>query len=203
MMTRTSTTFAALALTGATLATPRAARANDRPEIERASQEQASPAPAARPADGTKGKDSGFTPTHYGWQILVVDAATLTATYGALFAEEVTLFGAAFGGYVAGGPIVHAVRGNWGRALGSGAMRFLLPATGLVVGFGGCSWEDNATCHDPILYASIGVATASLIDALFLADDRPSPRRPDSDWQITPSAMAGPRGGSLGFTGTF
>lgn len=142
-------------------------------------------------------------PAWYGWQTLGVDLVTLPVVYGGLAADNAGIIVSGFSGYVAGGGVVHAIRGNWGRAAGSVGLRFALPALGLIKGFGDCDWDRDEHCNLPNVYGTVGIAIASIIDAALLAHDG-EPERPSSAGvRLAPSFGAGPRGGTLGLSGSF
>lgn len=142
-------------------------------------------------------------PAWYGWQTLGVDLVTLPVVYGGLAADNAGIILGGFSGYVAGGGVVHAIRGNWGRAAGSVGLRFALPSLGLIKGLGDCEWDKDEQCKLPNVYATVGIAIASIIDAALLAHDG-EPERPSSlGLRLTPSLAAGPRGGGLGVSGSF
>lgn len=105
--------------------------------------------------------------THYGWQIVLVDAYSV-------------LVGVATGsdmgfviGYLAGSPIVHSIHGNGWQAAGSVALRLALPLTGVGVeeAIGSCSEDAGRFCSafGYRIGAVIGMGAAAAIDWIFLA----------------------------------
>jgi hypothetical protein len=112
---------------------------------------------------------------YYGWQILLVDAASVTATIAAGSVNENAGFPVLAGGYLLGGPIVHLSHGNRGRALISASLRLGLP----VLGAGLVLWPDENcapdnedVCDDDdlaeglaaVALGVIGMGVASLVD---------------------------------------
>jgi hypothetical protein len=97
---------------------------------------------------------------HYGLHVAGADAAALVGGI-ATGSGEVFL-----GGYLLGGPIVHAAHGSPGRALGSLGLRVGLPlAGGVIVG----ATAGDAGLEEVALGLLAGMVTASVVDATVLA----------------------------------
>jgi hypothetical protein len=139
--------------------------------------------------DGTATAETAPAPTWYGGQTLAVDLAALALGAGARLvvgdgswrAFPYMLGGAA---YLFGGPIVHGLHGQGGRAAGSFGMRIALPAFGALAGV---AVHHNRQPGDPpdwfpreavdgfLIGAGVGAVVASAVDAIFLARE---PARP-------------------------
>ena len=120
-------------------------------------------------------------PRWYGWQTLLADGASASAlllagvAYGANM-EELGGFLAlsSVGGYVLGAPIVHASKGNWGRAGGSLAVRVGAPILlgGIGAGLENCSDEEFLCGVEGALVGGVvGIGAAIALDATVLARD--------------------------------
>ncbi|MBI2892774.1 MAG: hypothetical protein HYY06_04430 [Deltaproteobacteria bacterium] len=93
----------------------------------------------------------------YGWQILVVDFASMMLIPAA---------GIGVGGYALGGPIVHWAQGETGRGFGSLAMRVLSPT---LLGLGGAAVMcANGECDGEMggLAAAVGLLIGAAIGAV-------------------------------------
>ncbi len=118
--------------------------------------------------------------TWYGYQVFVADGAAVLFATGAFSADSATMGVISVGLYGLGGPAIHLARGNYLRAAGSLALRAGLPIVGVLIG------KATANCPDGKFLcglgnagygAIVGLAGASLADALFLAwDSEPEPR---------------------------
>jgi len=163
--------------------------------------------------------------TGYHLEMLAVDAASLTAVvtggviegnhgYNPLVSE--VLRGAGVSGYVLGGPIVHLVHRQYGRAGISLALRVGLPMLGAVVGL------STASCHPDEWFCgageaaagvAIGSAAAMVIDNLFVvpsahhASLEPAPvaarARPSAALRVAPRLIATPNVAVFGVGGQF
>jgi hypothetical protein len=156
--------------------------------------------PPAAPAPPTESR-------WYGWQVLLVDAAAVTA--GAA-TQQLPIFLAM---YALGPPIVHAGHARLGAAAGSLALRVGLPlVTGGVVyalldercGPGSGEWCGLGAVVFGLIGAGAGMITASVIDITAISHDSvPVPPRRKA-FTFTPSARVDPRGDvSIGAFGTF
>jgi hypothetical protein len=115
----------------------------------------------------------------YGWQTLTTDGASVVLLLAAAATADSgratgALGALSLGGYLLGGPVVHLVHDNPGRALGSFALRGGLP---IVLGAVGVQLED---CEDGEFFCGVGGAViggllgivgAIVIDASVLARD--------------------------------
>jgi hypothetical protein len=117
----------------------------------------------------------------------VFDAAAITLVFGALALQEedaapfIGVLGAAT--YGIGAPVVHAVHGNYGRALGSLGLRVIAP---IAIGLIGMQLED---CSDDaflcgaaglVIGGLVGVSGAIAVDAAALAYTTPSAPSPNA-----------------------
>jgi hypothetical protein len=146
----------------------------------------------------------------YGWQTLIVDAGSVAVA--ALGWEKQALSAVGVGGYLLGGPIVHAVHGRGISAAGSLGLRLAAPLVGAVIGYeaggGACQRAKETDRTDPadglgaafgaLAGASVGVLGAIILDAALLArETQPS----------TPSrvqlALGPPRDAGLAMFGAF
>ncbi len=153
-----------------------------------------------------------------------MDRRTVTKRYGGdILMADVGAFGLALAtqrsevslvGYALGGPLVHLVHGNRGRALGSFTLRVVLPVAGLAIGEGmsDCDSDDELFCGfgEMVIGGTIGVAAAIAIDAGVLAKETKvveTPRRglvQVGDVAVTPTLARQVNGGwTMGLTGTF
>jgi hypothetical protein len=105
------------------------------------------------------------------------------------------------GGYFLGAPIVHASKGNWGRAAGSLALRTGAPILlgGIGAGLENCSDEDF-TCGlaGALVGGALGIVAAIVLDAAVLARDTIEVQP-----KFLPTAGIHRNGAWLGLSGTF
>ena len=146
-----------------------------------AAAQSAAPAPATRSVSHW-----------YGWQTLATDGASVVvALLGVAVSDGSERLGQGMGytallGYALGGPVVHAVHGNPGRAIGSLALRGGLP---LAAGYAGSALEDCPDDADfcglggALLGGTLGVLGAILIDAAALGREERIEARP-STWPV-------------------
>lgn len=179
------------------------------------------PAPAPTPAPAPYKPSTHTEKTWYGWQNLVVDAASIT-----VLAIGVANWNGGAGlrvagglGYVFGSPTVHWIHGNIGPGFGSLGMRVLLPPIGLVVGLvvgaisaagdGSSRSNEETLATGMIAGFFIGVAIPVALDAAVLGWEKNevpntarAPKAPTLSMRpiLTPTAGGGAFGG-LG--GTF
>jgi hypothetical protein len=147
----------------------------------------------------------------YGWQVMSADAVALaTAGSVALLTDAAdgdagSIGGAVFAtGYALGGPTIHALRGHYGRAAGSLALRVGGP---LLFGLAGYHLDTSDTddAGDDLgdsarIGVVIGTAGALLLDWTALAYepvDRPR------EASVVPTAVAHRGGFALGLAGHF
>lgn len=149
---------------------------------------------------------------HYGYQIILADAASLVAGVGA---ANGSFF---LGGYLAGGPVIHLANGNGSKALASLGLRFALPASGILIGVAiaesGCDPEGSDQCAWDALGhgaagAAVGMLAASMIDYFILATKSRMVERPRALIEVgglhaNPILAPDARGGlTLGLGGSF
>lgn len=139
----------------------------------------------------------------YGWQILIVDGASIVTMP--------ILVGLA--GYVLGGPIVHAAHDRWGIGALSLGARLAGPTLGILA-MGGADCKGDFCGLGLLVGAAVGAGVAVAIDAALLAhEDVPVTRRSERAatpiFSIKPSIAPEltPRrelhGVSFGVSGTF
>ena len=159
------------------------------------------PATAAKPAPKPAVTD---LPRHwYGWQTILVDAGSLLMFLGGAASQSGTL--AAFSGvtYAVGPPIVHAVHGRAGEALGSVLLRVGLPFLLAVVGVGigdaatPSNQSNNVFAAGPIVGALTGLVTgvlaAAAIDDAVLAWEPGPVSIPGKGTRASPSVVVVPK----------
>jgi hypothetical protein len=137
---------------------------------------------------------------YYGWQVMLVDVANvaLMITTGG---ESGAL---SLGGYLLGGPIVHAAHGNPGSALTSVGLRAGLPVAGFFVG---------VLMHDGGGWDELGAGAAGGVAGLLIAvsidwvalsrDERPAPAATNDSLVVVPQVGVSEQGVSLGVVGRF
>jgi len=127
----------------------------------------------ARPAAAQPKTDRIDRRPWYGWQILVVDGLSIGAIAIASSDQADVMAPIGVLGLALGAPIVHAVRGHYGRAAGSLLMRPGLVALGGYIGYKvkeGCVIDRETGCLDPMAYGLLGGAViAGLVDTFVLA----------------------------------
>lgn len=139
----------------------------------------------------------------YGWQILIVDGASIVTMP--------ILVGV--GGYFLGGPIVHAAHDHWGMGALSLGLRVAGPTVGILA-MGGADCKGDFCGLGLLLGAAVGAGVAIAIDVALLAHDEvPVTKAPERAaapiFSIKPSVTPEltPRrelhGVSLGVSGTF
>jgi hypothetical protein len=157
----------------------------------------ASNSPSSSPSHG---EGQAQVPTHgvwYGDSVLIADlsalglgALSLAAATSGHSSEDLSLPAglAALATYVAGGPIIHAARGNYGNMSESIVLRLLTPLGGALVGAGiGAASEsgcDGDFCGIGMAIGGIfgfggGMVLASVLDIAAVSyDARPDPQHP-------------------------
>lgn len=138
----------------------------------------------------------------YGLEILLVDGSVLAAT---LATQNP---GVLFAGFALGGPTVHLIHGNPGRAALSAGLRVGLPLAGAYLGAASadCSRSDDwCGLGELVVGGAIGGLVALAIDASMLAVDQTTEEAPLRYRGIRATPMMGAtRGGmTLGLDGSF
>ena len=175
-------------------------------------QPASAPPPGAVPAPPPAGAET--VTRSYGLQILAVDAAVVAGSIAAESGEVLV------GGYLLGGPLVHAANGNGGRVLASVGLRIALPLGGGLVG-AAIGESRCARSEDPEFLCGlgevaggllVGMAAATIVDSAVLARKQvevPGAAPPAGLVRVggvsaTPDLGVGPQGAvSLGLSGTF
>jgi hypothetical protein len=154
----------------------------------------------------------------YGWQILAVDGAadalaivTVATHTGGTYPATLAGYSLAAGGYLFGGPIVHAVHGHGWRTLGSFGLRLGAPLGGALLGLlsgvvgthpSGLDEGGLATLFLGVVGLSVGVIAAQVLDPVLLgSEDLPRPRRATVTLRVIPQVDAHSVG--LGVVGGF
>jgi hypothetical protein len=173
------------------------------PQTSAAPLSQPLPPPVGQAPSDNVGEHSEW----YGWQILTTDGVALTflvlgaaasnsarGSSGELFALS------SLGTYVAGGPIIHALHGNWGRSAASLGLRVGAPIVGGLVGatMEDCSGGDFCGLAGGLVGATLGVTTAIVVDAAALAHETVS-----DEPAVVPVLRTGKNGTWLGVSGRF
>lgn len=147
-------------------------------------------------------------PYWYGWQVNVVDAASLPILVTTSDERPLQTW-VWLGVYALGGPVVHAAHGRGWRALGSFGMRVAGTAAG-VMAFAiiRChdyrdpdTDEEIATCGDAATGLLLMMYGAAVVDSLIDADDRPRLLDPAPAVSLTLAPLRG--GFALGAIGRF
>jgi hypothetical protein len=109
----------------------------------------------------------------YGWQTLVVDATALAAGVAAGATENWPAFYGVYGGYLLGGPIVHAAHHRWDEASISIAARFFVPV--LALGATIAPGEGRPTVGPEVAATmiAVGVLVPIVVDAVILSWEDP------------------------------
>jgi hypothetical protein len=109
----------------------------------------------------------------YGWPILITDGTAYGLLALALSDDRTAPYVALpiMGGYLLGGPIVHAANGRWGRAGISLLLRGALPVGGTFLGAASsCGGGEGSDCVSTALSVGVvGMAIATLIDLSVLS----------------------------------
>jgi len=137
--------------------------------------------------------------TWYGWQTLATDGTAFLMIYAAAQSRSGDGAGLAYGSlamYNLGAPLVHFAHRNFGRGLGSLAVRSL-PS---ILVFG----EPRDRDYTLALLTLVSVPTMIALDAALLArEDEEEPPMPRSGMKVAPTATATQSGGMLGVAGLF
>lgn len=137
---------------------------------------------------------------HYGWQIVIADAATTV-----LFVNGQGKPGLAL--YALAGPMIHGAHEQAGRAMGSLALRLGLPVLSAWTwgwyAHSGCAPHDDDCETDGAVAIGLvlGFATAMVLDATVLAHAAKPRRTASATWM--PQVTATPQRVALGVLGRF
>ena len=139
----------------------------------------------------------------YGWQTLATDGAALTLAVTVAAVNDrnkATLGFAALAAYLAGGPIVHAAHGNWGRAFGSAGLRVGAPIAGAFLGavLESCHGGDYCGASGAAVGLVVGTGMAIALDAAVLAREKVI-----EEPTLLPVVATGKDGTYLGLAGRF
>lgn len=163
----------------------------------------------------------------YGWQVLLVDGASLLVMIGGAAAQSGAVAGTGGLIYLGGPAAVHWAHGNVAKGFGSIGLRvgapFVGALLGLAIGAASCTGSTSSRRTD---CAAAGAALGFLggyiagisVDAGVLAFDdvkaetpaqsgasttRPRVAKPSPAVTVLPSAAVTPQGGSVGLVGSF
>jgi uncharacterized membrane protein YeaQ/YmgE (transglycosylase-associated protein family) len=136
----------------------------------------------------------------YAWQVMLADGASTAL----LFTDFGDAMGLGLGGYLLGGPLIHAAHGNVGTGLGSAGLRVSLPVVGFVAGAFVHEGDPAFTDMTMLKGAMVGMLGAVVIDWLLLSwDERPAPAETGRSLVVVPGVGVNEQGVSLGVTGRF
>jgi hypothetical protein len=139
----------------------------------------------------------------YGWQTLTTDGAAFTLAVAVAAVNEggkPVVGVTALATYLAGGPIVHAAHGNWGRAFGSLGLRLGAPIAGAFLGAAleDCRGGDFCGFSGAAVGLVVGMGTAIVLDAAVLAREKVI-----EEPTLQPVVTTGKNGTYLGLAGRF
>jgi hypothetical protein len=160
----------------------------------------------------------------YGWQTLIVHAASTTVGLSGIFggavvsSDVVVLSGTVIGsaGLLLGGPIVHWARGNTGRGFEVLGLNFGVPVVGAAAGIGvgcaagGCSGGSGGVgiILGMVFGGAAGLLTAIVIDVSVLSFDKSAPvgstaSKRSPGWTIVPDLKLSREKTTFGVAGVF
>jgi hypothetical protein len=172
------------------------------------------PSPPPSPADqgdaqGDEGEQEKLV--WYGYKLLLADAASLTLVFAGIGSDLAPLGVTGLGGVFLGGPIVHGIEGQGGRALASLGLRVGMPLAGAAL----ATWSYNrgndksgeCDCMGGFLATAgglvLGMGAAMLVDAAFLGWRSEPIASDNKSLSLVPSFGLAPGGGSVGLAGRF
>jgi hypothetical protein len=161
------------------------------------------PLPPAAPPESSPSERTRW----YGLEILTADAGALALLAGAALAANHndglagSLAIGSLATYEVGGPIVHALHGNWGRAIGSGALRAGAPIVGALLGVASedCTGGDFCGIEGGVIGFAVGVGTAIILDSALIAHEPAH----DAPPPVLPVVATSKNGTWLGLSGSF
>lgn len=149
----------------------------------------------------------------YGWQIGLVDATSIVLVLSAASSDSESTGMLGIGGYLLGGPIVHARHGNLGRGFGSLALRVGLPVlvAKLATGMDDCDPEYQDFCGEDemayrIMGGLVGVFAAGALDWFVLGRVEKNETPPGlqvGGIRLQPTLYPSDSGAQLGVLGQF
>jgi hypothetical protein len=147
----------------------------------------------------------------YGYKLMLADAASVALVMAGASTNSDALAMTGLGGTFLGAPLVHAVEGRGGRAVGSLGLRLLMPIAGAALA--GWAYDrdhrDDRECDcmggafAMMGGMVLGMGTAMLVDALVLGWRTEAPVSKHKTVALIPSIAVTPGGGSLGLAGRF
>ena len=152
----------------------------------------------------------------YGWQIMLVDAASITAFVVGVQTEGSTgtaLWASGLGAYLVGGPFVHVANDRHEHSDDSVGLRLGLPLGGAfaggLVGAAVINCDGDGLCRG-LAYAFgggigiiVGAATAMTVDSAVLAYKPLRPERARTPLTVAPNLALTSQGAFTGLSGTF
>lgn len=154
----------------------------------------------------TSGRESAATgepsPTWYGWQTMLVDAATGGLLIAAQAGRNDQLASLSLVAYLVGGPTVHAAHKHGTSAGVSFGLRLGLPVLGYLIGSAkdDCGPTEEGCGVGAGFGAALGLAVAAPIDWFGLSWEA---GKAPSGARVAPSVAWQKHGATLGVTGTF
>jgi hypothetical protein len=149
----------------------------------------------------------------YGWQTLLIDGSVLLLLPFSLSADTQNAvssagFSVAAGSYALGGPIVHLAHGNYGRGIGSFALRapLALLAVAALPPWFSTEPDDSLTRTLATLVAVVlgsNALAVSFIDTALLSYEIRERKPRGATLQLTPRFTPGDRSAGLVLNGTF
>lgn len=141
----------------------------------------------------------------YGWQLLAVDAASITSTTVLFVNTPGSSWTVGAGAYLLTGTIAHAVHGNWDAAIMSAPVRALIPFVGGLVGMGvSCkghtpgAMDDDCAGRGMVPGVFVGAIAVSALEAGLVSYEKVEAKP-----QLTPTASFSSNGATFGLAGVF
>ena len=163
------------------------------------------PAPPAENGDTAEPERTVW----YGYKLMLADAASIGLLFAAGAADSGAIGVTGLASMFVAAPVIHAMEGRNGRAVGSLGLRVLMPLTGGIL----ASWAydrgrngDDCDCMGGVIAGLggmvLGMGAAMLVDGLVLGW-RTEPRSAPKDLALIPTVGVAPGGASLGLAGRF